>query len=426
MKRIGIPRLGSGPLRPRDQVLCAVLIIMAPYLLVLAVSPPPAVSIKLMTVTAGYSLCATLFGGILLRSVSHYPGVEAHTYILPSFATSYGFLLAILVLARLPYSRVLLFSSFGLALVCFTMAHVIAARRYTLTIGIVPGSDQQMPTMPVTARPIRWVMLSDPGQDTADLHAITADLRVDLPQEWDRQLADFALAGMPVYHTKHLVESLTGKVQLEHLSENNFGTLAPVSAFMTAKHIVDWITAAIAAVILAPFLLLIALAIRLDSPGWPIFRQTRVGYRGRRFTVYKFRTMQITESVSTELDAAKTKNGDRRITRLGAFLRRSRIDELPQVLNILKGEMTWIGPRPEAQVLSEWYEREIPFYRYRHIVRPGLTGWAQVNQGHVAEVEDVREKLYYDFYYIKHFSPWIDFLIFARTIRIIFTGFGAR
>ena len=99
---------------------------------------------------------------------------------------------------------------------------------------------------------------------------------------------------------------------------------------------------------------------------------------------------------------------------------------MPQILNILRGEMTWIGPRPEASTLSEWYEAEIPFYRYRHIVRPGITGWAQVNQGHVAAVEDVLQKLQYDFYYIKYFSPWLDMLIVFKTIRTVLTGFGSK
>jgi lipopolysaccharide/colanic/teichoic acid biosynthesis glycosyltransferase len=114
------------------------------------------------------------------------------------------------------------------------------------------------------------------------------------------------------------------------------------------------------------------------------------------------------------------------VTRLGRFLRRTRIDELPQMINIVLGEMSWIGPRPEALVLSEHYEARIPFYRYRHIVYPGISGWAQVNQGHVTQVEDVQEKLHFDFYYIKHFSPWIDALIIARTFRTVFTGFGSR
>jgi lipopolysaccharide/colanic/teichoic acid biosynthesis glycosyltransferase len=117
---------------------------------------------------------------------------------------------------------------------------------------------------------------------------------------------------------------------------------------------------------------------------------------------------------------------DVRITRLGAFLRRARLDELPQLWNILNGEMSFIGPRPEAQILSSWYTSEIPFYRYRHVVRPGISGWAQVNQGHVAEVDDVHLKLQYDFFYIKYFSPWLDVLILFRTVKTMLTGWGAR
>ncbi len=292
-----------------------------------------------------------------------------------------------------------------------------------MEIGIVPGGEYQ--TL-LDVGGVRWTILSDTAQDLSGLHAIAADLRADIPAEWDRTLADCALAGIPVYHTKHLAESLTGMVQLEHLSENSFGTLAPISAFMTFKHIMDWILAVVVGVFFAPFMLVLAIVIALDSPGGAIFRQTRIGYRGKPFTVYKFRTMVSAPAGSSALDAAKTQTEDKRITRIGPFLRRSRIDELPQILNILKGEMSWIGPRPEAQVLSQWYEGEIPFYRYRHIVRPGLTGWAQVNQGHVAEMEDVRTKLNYDFYYIKTYSPWIDLLIVAKTIQTILTGFGAK
>ena len=151
-----------------------------------------------------------------------------------------------------------------------------------------------------------------------------------------------------------------------------------------------------------------------------------MGYRGRTFTVFKFRTMTVANPTADARAAAITHDGDARITRAGALLRRSRIDELPQIITILRGEMSWIGPRPEAAVLSQWYQEEIPFYRYRHIVVPGLTGWAQVNQGHVTDVTDVTEKLYYDFYYIKNFSLWMDLLIVNRTILTILSGFGAR
>ena len=130
--------------------------------------------------------------------------------------------------------------------------------------------------------------------------------------------------------------------------------------------------------------------------------------------------------IDHELQVAITERGDDRITRVGRALRRMRLDELPQIINILRFEMSWIGPRPEALALSGWYTDEIPFYRYRHVVKPGITGWAQVNQGHVAGVGQVLEKLHYDFYYIKYFSPWLDVLIVFRTIKTMLTGQGAR
>ena len=121
-----------------------------------------------------------------------------------------------------------------------------------------------------------------------------------------------------------------------------------------------------------------------------------------------------------------TVDHDPRITRIGRLIRKYRIDELPQIFNILRGEMSWIGPRPEAVDLAEWYERDIPFYAYRHAVRPGITGWAQTNQGNVAEIDAATAKLHYDFYYIKHFSPSLDLLIALKTIKTILTGFGSR
>jgi lipopolysaccharide/colanic/teichoic acid biosynthesis glycosyltransferase len=117
---------------------------------------------------------------------------------------------------------------------------------------------------------------------------------------------------------------------------------------------------------------------------------------------------------------------DPRITRIGKFIRKFRIDELPQIFNILLGQMSFIGPRPESLELSMWYEMDVPFFSYRHVVRPGISGWAQVEQGYAAEVDGMKVKLEYDFYYIKHFSFWLDILITFKTIKTILTGFGAR
>jgi lipopolysaccharide/colanic/teichoic acid biosynthesis glycosyltransferase len=242
-------------------------------------------------------------------------------------------------------------------------------------------------------------------------------------------LAQAALTGIPVYHTKQLRESLTGRVQIEHLSENSFGSLLPGLGYRGIKRTLDIVASIVLLPILILPLIVVALMVRASSSGPILFRQRRMGYRGIPFDMIKFRTM--VEQAATTGDAAArhsaiTRDADDRITKIGRFLRRSRIDELPQIVNILRGEMSWIGPRPEAISLSTWYENELPFYAYRHIVRPGITGWAQVNQGHVAGLDDVHVKLHYDFYYIKFFSSWLDLLIALRTIGIMLTGFGAK
>lgn len=359
----------------------------------------------------------------LLRNVTTYPGVETSSYILPSVAISYFALLMVFVFGRIEYNRLTLLLAFGISLVWLFYANLRGQRDQTLRVGLVDLSGSFEPP---AIRSVIWVPLTSSEADWQDLDAVATDLRKDVPEEWDRALANMALAGIPVFHLKHLLESLTGRVELEHLSENSFGSLIPLSAYQSIKYATDWLMAAVAIVVLLPVLAATAMAVRLSSPGPVIFRQGRIGYRGERFTVYKFRTMTVAPAGGSDREAAMTVDNDSRVTRVGRFLRQSRLDELPQIVNILRGEMSWIGPRPEAEVLSRWYEAEIPFYRYRHIVRPGITGWAQVCQGHVAEVSEVRSKLHYDFYYIKNFSPWIDMLIVARTIRTMMTGFGSR
>jgi lipopolysaccharide/colanic/teichoic acid biosynthesis glycosyltransferase len=141
--------------------------------------------------------------------------------------------------------------------------------------------------------------------------------------------------------------------------------------------------------------------------------------------MYKLRTMTHVEAAAHG-QSDYTLKEDPRITRVGRWLRRYRLDELPQIVNVLRGEMSWIGPRPEAISLAQWYERDVAFYIYRHIVKPGISGWAQVHQGNVAKVDAARKKLEYDFFYIKHFSFWLDIVIFVKTVRTILAGAERR
>jgi lipopolysaccharide/colanic/teichoic acid biosynthesis glycosyltransferase len=387
---------------------------------------PSGIDYELLRNSFVASAFAVIVGFYMFKSLTTYPGIVSSYYILPVYSAAYGIVALGFLLTRFEYNRFLLIGGYLFCVLWYYVVFFISQRASSLRIGVVPhGAVGALEP----SHPIEWVRLSDPANLEHRLcDAIVADFRADLPDQWERALADTALAGVPVYHVKQLRESLTGRVEIDHLSENSFGSLVPGLVYFKLKEIADFAVAAAAAAVLLPFFGIIALAIRLETPGPALFRQVRVGHGGRQFTVYKFRTMYSHEplGVKDERALAITSNGDPRITRLGRFLRRTRIDELPQIFNVLMGEMSWIGPRPEARILSQWYEEELPFYRYRHVVKPGITGWAQVNQGHVVEVDEVLWKLQYDFYYIKNFSPWLDILIIFRTLKIILTGAGSR
>ena len=385
------------------------------------------------------AIVAHVLGFLAFRRLGTFPGVAAAGFILPTFAITYGLVFAAIFFFRIDYSRFQAGSSFLLSTLWYFGWSIAARRVVRHRLAVVPGGNVSGIER---VRNVTWHHLSSPDQPLKGVSGVVADLRADLSDAWERFIADAALAGIPVYHVKQVTESLTGRTEIEHLSENTLGSLNPNQFYLRFKELVDRLAALAVLVFLAPMLGLIALAIRLDTPGPALFRQQRMGFRGQVFTVYKFRTMRVAGTREgdrdgahdgdrdgardDDRDGAMTRPGDERITRVGKILRNSRLDELPQAINVLRGEMSFIGPRPEALALSTWYEGELPFYRYRHIVRPGISGWAQVNQGHVTEVGDVLEKLHYDFYYIKNFSPWLDLVILLRTIRVMISGHGAK
>jgi lipopolysaccharide/colanic/teichoic acid biosynthesis glycosyltransferase len=396
--------------------------VLAPWAVRLEIARNDAELVGLQASVIG-TLVGLVLGYYSFRRLSRYPGVRASYHILPSFAASYGIVLAVFFFARLDYSRLHFAISFIVCIVWYYIIYFKLQRQMRLRIGVVPFGDVDMLS---EIKDVSWIRLTENVPAPA-VDAIVADLRADIPDQWERFLADCALEGTLIMHVKQMQESLTGRVAIEHLSENNLGSLIPGIVYAKGKRAGDFLAALLLLPILLPFLLLIAIAIRLDSPGPALFRQQRMGYRGHAFRMFKFRSMTHQPMVADDpRSAAMTRDGDQRVTRIGKYLRRYRMDELPQIINVIKGEMSWIGPRPEAVPLSLWYESELPFYRYRHIVRPGITGWAQVKQGHVADVDDVLWKLHYDFYYIKNFSFWLDLLIVARTFRTIISGYGAR
>lgn len=360
-------------------------------------------------------------------SIESYPGIRQSYIIFPAAAVGHGTVLFMLLMTRLPYDRVGLVLGFAVHVFLAYLIWFLVRRRLRLRIGVVPfGQVADVSQI----ESVEWVPLSAPSLQEAQLYdALVVDLSEDVPDDWERMLADAAVAGLMVYQAKQLAESLTGRVQIGHLSENSFGMLIPGRGYFYLKSLVDWVAALVVAPLVIPVILIVSLMIRLDDGGPALFKQLRVGRGGIPFLVYKFRTMSVETPHLRESDtheALATSHSDPRITRVGALLRKTRLDELPQIINILRGEMSWIGPRPEPEGLSPLFVASIPFYRYRYVVKPGITGWAQVNQGYVSGIDQIALKLQFDFYYIKNFSAWLDILIFFKTLKTMFTGSGAR
>lgn len=365
-----------------------------------------------------FCFCLSFF---IIRQIRHFPGAQQNVvYILPLIAIVWLMMVAILSYLRIEYVRQSLLISYVFANIWSVTAFYIRKKIRVPKLALVPlGRVNSIIENP----DLKLHVLDKPDLNDRRYDAIVADLHSDdIPAEWERFLARCSLADIPVFHFRKVEEMATGRVRIEHMAENDIGTLTPSPIYSIIKRLVDLLLFFIFIPFLMPVFLITTILIKFDSSGPILFIQERVGYRGELFRVYKFRSMHV----NIIGDSYTEENDDPRITRIGKIIRKYRIDELPQLLNVLKGEMSFIGPRPESKELAEWYEDMIPFFSYRHVVRPGISGWAQVNQGYTADLKGAEKKLQYDFYYIKHFSIWLDVLIFFKTIRTVITGFGAR
>ncbi len=253
--------------------------------------------------------------------------------------------------------------------------------------------------------------------------AIVADLHAQHPTVVLNALAAQALQGVPILHAATAHELLTERVALRFIAEESIQEFTRPVVYDEIKRVLDLCIVVVSLPFVLPLMALIALVVRLESPGPVVFRQHRVGHLGRPFTMFKFRSMDHRETAE---EAHFTAPDDARVTRVGRFIRTFRIDELPQFWNVLRGEMSIIGPRPEQVRFVETFEEVIPLYPYRHTVRPGITGWSQVKLGYAASTREAVEKLEYDLYYVKHLSFSLDLLILFKTARTIVTGYGAR
>ena len=241
-----------------------------------------------------------------------------------------------------------------------------------------------------------------------------------------RELLELRLRGVSIEDAGAVLERLTGKIALEGLypSDLIFTPGFRVKASQQiVRRLVSVTVAFIGLVICLPFIPFIILAVRLSSPGPVFFNQIRVGLRGRLFTAHKFRTMRQDAEAKGAVWATLN---DPRITRLGGFMRKTRLDEIPQLWNVLRGDMGFVGPRPERPEFVQWLTNEIPYYDLRHMIRPGITGWAQVRYRYGATLEETKRKLEYDLYYLKHLSIGLDLLIMFETIKTIILRRGAQ
>jgi len=189
------------------------------------------------------------------------------------------------------------------------------------------------------------------------------------------------------------------------------------------KRWLDIASSALSLILSLPLCLFVALAVKLDSSGPVFYRQDRVGQDGKTFTMLKFRSMRNDAEENGPKWAAIN---DDRITRVGRFIRKYRLDEIPQMINVLKGDMSFIGPRPERPIFVDKFAKEIPYYPQRHVVKPGISGWAQIRYPYGASKEDALEKLKYDLYYIRHFSIFFDISIILETGKVVLLGKGSR
>jgi lipopolysaccharide/colanic/teichoic acid biosynthesis glycosyltransferase len=352
------------------------------------------------------------------RLLSAYPGGRSMGMIIPQTLVIYALCTVPVLLLRTEVSRYLLGISCILAIIWFQIEYIATEKFHRPKLAIVPGG-QAADLLPLPGIDARG--LNRPNLEGVRYDAVVADFACVAP-EWERFLTRCALNRIPVHDARSVYESITGRVRINRMAENDIGSLLPSMLYERLKMVFDWALILLTLPLSLPLALVAIIIVRLESPGPAIYTQTRIGRGNKPFKIYKIRSMRFDKEAPNQFAG----EDDPRITRVGRVLRKYRIDELPQFVNILKGDMSLIGPRPEQPDFVAHFDQELPFYSYRHVVKPGITGWAQVRQGYAADVDQTREKIEHDFYYIKHCSLFLDVFILFLTVKTLLTGFGAR
>ena len=263
-------------------------------------------------------------------------------------------------------------------------------------------------------------------QKKIDILVIVKDIKSPGFKKYMKRIFDLKINGLKIMNYEEFNEDIQKKIDINKINEewllqsNGFDILNN-EVQRNIKRGMDLMLALILMVILSPLALIVSIIIKLESKGPVIFKQMRIGENMRPFKVYKFRSMRLHDP---EKYSKYTVDNDSRVTRFGKFIRKTRIDELPQLWNILKGTMSFVGPRPEWDILAKDYARQINYYNLRHLIKPGITGWAQVMFPYGESLDDAKKKLEYDLYYLKHQDFILDVLVVAKTAKAVFFGKG--
>jgi UDP-GalNAc:undecaprenyl-phosphate GalNAc-1-phosphate transferase len=340
-----------------------------------------------------------------------------------AFYMSVAFILILVILAftRSYYSRTFLASTYGLFIIWNGVGMLFIGDKAKKLLVITGGIADQLNDMGQRT----WSFVSNLNKvdDISDYEGIVIDLHAKQEENLLASLAAKSLQGIPIIHAATIFEEYTGRTSIDYLAHEGLYKFGKTRIYEYVKRLWEVILVLLMSALLLPVILVTIIGIKITSSGPVLFKQIRVGKNDKLFTLYKFRSMKM----NAEEDGAKfTSEEDDRITKFGKIIRKYRIDELPQFWNVLKGDMNLIGPRPEQDQFVKYFEKEIPFYIYRHKVRPGITGWAQIKGGYADDIKSTREKLEYDLYYVKNLSLSLDLLIIYATLRTILTGFGSK
>ena len=371
-----------------------------------------------ITITAGFLLFGFALSIIALMRASKTLIWNMRAKVVALWLSVAIISLIILLIFRLPYSTIFFWMNWITGFIFLLLFFEVAKQFSVIQIGTFSKTDI-LDEHNVKQK----ILLNTDEPASLDIDMIVATHEQMRDEHFVNIFADAAVNKISIVQLDAFIENITGRADLSNPDSIWLMHFELPRHYVVMKRLLDIILALIGITIFMPIMIFLYVIIQMESAGSPIFVQQRVGKGERIFNMYKFRSMVA----SAETTGAKfaTKN-DKRITKIGYFIRKWRLDELPQFFNVLQGSMSIIGPRPEQQAFVDELSAAIPLYRVRHVIAPGITGWAQVMQGYADDISSTDIKLSYDLFYIKNLSLMLDFMIIFKTFKTIITGFGSR